>query len=130
MQKRKSLKDRINNLSATEWEIKRAFDLLPIVKQAIGGKGRVYANVTSVASSGMSRTIELLIVHPKTKEIINLNNTAFYRVYGDSKNRDGAVRIGGCGMDMLFEATYRLYQFLFNQATKPYQKSLNEYRQY
>jgi len=103
-----------------------ALELLPSVKKAIGGKnGRVYCQVETVSRSGMSRTINVIIPHKG--ELVNLNNTPFWTVYGDSKDKRGNVRIGGCGMDMLFEATYRLYNFLFDQSKKPYQQHLNRY---
>ena len=106
--------------------ISQALDLLPSLKKAIGGKnGKIYAQVNTVAKSGMSRTVSLFIIHKG--EIINLNSTVFAHVYGDTVTRD-YVRIGGCGMDMLFECTYRLYHFLFSRK-RPYQKHLNRYIQ-
>ncbi len=80
-----------------------------------------------MSKSGMSRTISLAVVHKG--KIVTLDNTAFARVYGDSI-KNGEVRINGCGMDMLFEATYRLYQFIFDQQRKPYQKHLVRYEEY
>lgn len=124
--KRKPLKNRIEAL-CNEYNKEYAFELLPSLKRAIGGKGKIYAQVTSVSRSGMSRTISLLIMHKG--RLVNLDSTPFWSVFGDRKSRNGEVRINGCGMDMLFEATYRLYQFLFDQKRKPYQKNLNRYSQ-
>lgn len=125
--KRKPLKERIKDLCDDQYQYETAMNLLPLVKKAIGGKGQIYARVESVARSGMSRCISLSIVDKG--EILNLNYTIFAKIYGDSKGKYGVVRIGGCGMDMLFEATYRLYQFLFDQDKKPYQNHLVRYRE-
>ena len=121
---RKSLDERIKELCKTEWEHEEALQLLPSLKKAIGGKdGKIYTQVNSVAKSGMSWTISLFMVH--RGEIVNLNYTVFAGIYGDSR-KNGVVRISGWGMDMLFEATYRLYRFLFDRK-RPYQKHLNPY---
>ena len=121
--KRKALKERILELCGDEYS--QALDILPCVKHAIGGKGgRIYACVNTVARSGMSRTITLAVVCGG--RIINLNHTPYALVYGD-QIKDGTVRIYGCGMDMLFSATYRLYGFLFDQNKRPYQSHLNQY---
>ncbi len=105
----------LNRLACSEWEVTRAMEILKTVKKCIGGTGKIYAKVDSVSSSGMSRKVSLYIVHKG--EIVGLNNTAFSYVYGD-RVKNGEVTIQGCGMDMLFECTYRLYQFLFNQKKK------------
>ena len=126
--KRKSLKQRIIEICEYDWQKEQAFNLLPSLKKAIAGKGKIYAQVNNVSRSGMSRTITLFIIHKN--EIINLNYTIFSKVYADKSDlREGIARINGCGMDMLFEATYRLYNFLFDQNRKPYQDNLNRYSQ-
>lgn len=133
--KRKALKERVEKISGYKLckeglkidhcRAKQALELLPSLRKAVGGKGgKIYCQVNSVSKSGMSRTISVFIVHKG--DIINLNYTPFWKIYGDSK-RNGVVRIKGCGMDMLFEATYRLYCFLFS-SKRPYQKHLNQYR--
>ena len=125
--KKKPLKERIEAITDC-YNRERAVELLPSLKKAIGGEnGKIYAMVESVSRSGMSRTIVLFIIHKG--ELVNLNNTAFAKVYGDSISGYGTVRIHGCGMDMLFEATYRLYRWLFDQRRKPYQRHLNRYQQ-
>lgn len=128
MKRRKALKDRLSDLD-DGYGIEYALKILPSVKKAIGGKnGKIYAKVDTVSRSGMSRTISLYIMHQG--ELINLNYTPFAQVYGDTISNKGwgkQVRINGCGMDMLFEATYRLYHFLFTQSRRPYQNHLNRY---
>jgi hypothetical protein len=121
------VEDKLRKLARNEWQLERALELLPSVRKAVGSKGgRIYAQVLTVARSGMSRTIALYIVHKG--ELVNLNGTLYARVYGDRVREDDAVSISGCGMDMLFEATYRLYRFLFDQKKRPYQQHLNRYR--
>ncbi len=117
--------DKIESLCKTASEKERCLELLPSVRKALAGSGQIYCSIDTVARSGMSRTIKVLIIH--RGEVINLNRTPFAKIYGDSC-KNGTVRINGCGMDMLFEATYRLYRFLFNQKRKPYQQNLNQYQ--
>jgi len=107
-----------------DWEIEMIRNLWPSVKKELR-KG-IYAQVNTVSRSGMSRTISLFIKHKG--EIINLNSTPFWKLYGDSRNSDHQVRIGGCGMDMLFEASYRLFQACYNQARTPFQTHLGRYK--
>lgn len=122
-----NVKEKLKKLAKNEWQLERALELLPAVRKAVGGKnGKIYAQVLTVSRSGMSRTISLHIVHKG--EIIDLNSTLYARVYGDQIRSNGAVSISGCGMDMLFEATYRLYHFVFDQKKRPYQQHLNQYR--
>ena len=109
-----------------EWEIETLEGWTPIIQRALKAN-KIYARVETVARSGMSRTIRLSIVHKG--EIVNLNNTVFAFIYSDSVKRGwGArvVRIGGCGMDMLFEANYRLFKALLPKtAYQPYCRYLN-----
>jgi hypothetical protein len=133
---KQSLEDKITALcngkyNYPEYRIEQALDILPALKKAVGGKnGKVYAQVNKVSQSGMSRTVSLFIV--RKGEIVNLNNTVYRHVYGDDHkdNNQGSdpVRVNGCGMDMLFECTYRLYNFLFSRS-RAYQKHLNRYEQ-
>lgn len=109
------------------WQIEQIKELWPSVKKQL--RRGIYAQVNTVARSGMSRTISVYIIHKK--EMVNLNNTPFWRLYGDSrKDRTHAVRIGGCGMDMLFEASYRLFNCCFGSRNKraPYQTHLGRYK--
>ena len=129
MKRQAPLKDRITALCNKHYNyppIEYSLELLPSVKRAIGGKnGKIYARVETVSRSGMSRTVSLFIVHKG--DMVNLNNTVYRYVYGDTVTRDGKVRIGGCGMDMLFECTYRMFNFLYSRRVR-YQNRLNRYR--
>lgn len=90
----------------TKYQIESAKRLLPAVRRALK-KNAIYATVHKVSKSGMSRTISLYIVH---KNKIVCLNWAFGDIFGDSITKDREVRINGCGMDMLFEANYRLFK--------------------
>lgn len=104
-----------------------ALELFPSIQKAVGRKGgKIYCSVEGVSRSGMSRTIKVYVMHKG--QLVCLNNTAFWQVYGDSRNSNGEVRITGCGMDMLFEATYRLYNFCFDRK-RSYVNHLNRYQQ-
>ena len=71
----------------------------------------VYALVTNVASSGMSRHIKLLVVDKKRK-IANI--TGWVSTLMDSKwNDDDSMTVSGCGMDMCFHAVYSLSRKLW-----------------
>jgi len=107
-----------------DWELELIRKLWPSVKKQL--REGVYAQVNTVSRSGMSRTISLFIKHKG--EIINLNSTPFWKLYGDSRNDDHQVRISGCGMDMLFAASYNLFQYCFNQSRTPYQIYLGRYK--
>ena len=90
----------------TEYQAEEALRLLPAVKRALKAN-RIWATVHTVSKSGMSRTISLYIVD---KGNIVCLDWAFGKIYGDSITKDREVRINGCGMDMLFEANYRLFE--------------------
>ena len=89
----------------TEYQAAEAMRLLPAVKRALKSN-KIWATVHTVSKSGMSRTISLYMVHKG--EIVCLD-WSFGKIYGDSITKDREVRISGCGMDMLFEANYRLF---------------------
>ncbi len=74
----------------SSYEIEEIKRLWPSVKKAI--RNGIYANVDTVSKSGMSRTITVRIKHKG--EIINLNYTPYWKIYGDSR-KNGVVRIGG-----------------------------------
>lgn len=65
-------------------------------------QGRYYTRVDSVSKSGMSRTI--VIKYIKDNKLHGVSDF-IYKLAGCDKNH----RIGGCGMDMLFQAKYNLF---------------------
>ena len=66
---------------------------------------RIYANVTSVSASGMSRTIEFYIISTYPKDPPTLDRIT-HLVSGAQEYpiNDKGLKIGGCGMDMVFAA--------------------------
>ena len=112
-----------------------ALRLAERVRKAIGEKGgSILCRVEHVARSGMSRHISVAINDRNGLTV--LNYTPFRTVFADRDRveKSGSVYISGCGMDMLFEATYRLYCFFYpygkNGQRRPYQDHLNRYRDY
>ena len=89
----------------SDYQAQEAMALLPAVRNALK-RNAIYATVHTVSKSGMSRNISLYMVH---KGKIKCLDYAFGRVFGDSMDKNHGVRINGCGMDMLFEANYRLF---------------------
>ena len=65
----------------------------------------VYAKVTRVSASGMSRRIQLFIHHNNKgePEIINISYWAARALeWGYKEGYNQGISVGGCGMDMLF----------------------------
>ena len=89
----------------TEYQAGEVMRLLPAVRRALRAN-KIWATVHTVSKSGMRRTISLYMVNKG--EIICLD-WAFGKIFGDSITKNQEVRINGCGMDMLFEANYRLF---------------------
>lgn len=104
----------------TDWKVKE----LTRIKNALL-KGRFYAGVKSVSSSGMSRNIELAYIY--NNKLFKIRDKEILSLAGVSKNG----RISGCGMDMLFHAQYTLFQNLhrtYKQAH--YQKRMLNYNNF
>lgn len=74
---------------------------------------RIYTAVTHVAKSGLSRSIKVFVmVDNKPDNITNLvSKICGYRL--DEKN--GGVKVSGCGMDMGFSVVYDLSYQLFRE---------------
>lgn len=71
----------------------------------------VYTSVTHVARSGMSRSIRLFIIRDGAPWDISYFAARAMSDKIDQKN--GGIRIGGCGMDMGFSLVYNLSRALF-----------------
>ena len=71
---------------------------------------KVYTTVKSVAKSGMSRTMTLHVV--LDGEIRSITYSAAV-VLADPLQKDGTIRVNGCGMDMGFHIVYCLSRRLF-----------------
>ena len=101
----------------TEYQAGEAIRVLPSVKRALKNNA-IWATVNHVSKSGMYRKISLYIIR---KNRIYCLNYAFGKIFGDKYfNKTREVGISGCGMDMLFEANYRLFKAVFPKT--PYQK--------
>jgi len=59
--------------------------------------------VRSVSRSGMSRTIDFYVVHEGDLAYLT---GYFATVLGDSRDKHGALKVSGCGMDMVFGTVY------------------------
>ena len=70
----------------------------------------VYTTVRSVAKSGMSRAMTLHVV--LDGKIHGITYSAAV-VLGDPLQKDGSLRVNGCGMDMGFHIVYCLSRRLF-----------------
>lgn len=73
-----------------------------------------------VSKSGMSRDISLVIAGrwegQKEYQVINISHMAAVAM-GRKHNDEGAITIGGCGMDMGFELVYSLGRALWPKGT-------------
>lgn len=113
-----------------------ALQLAERVRKAVSEKnGNILCRVDHVSRSGMSRHISVAI-NSRNNGLESLNYTPFRKVFADRNKieKSGGCYISGCGMDMLFEATYRLYCFFYPYGkggqTRPYQKHLNRYQSF
>lgn len=100
-----------------KWLIETNVKDLTEVKEALL-KGRYYTCVTSVSSSGMSRTIKIKYI--KNNKLHRVSND-IYKIAGCDKNQ----RIQGCGMDMLFHAQYNIFRTLC--PNMDYSKKMKQY---
>ena len=88
-------------------------------------KGKFYAGVISVSRSGMSRKIKLAYVYKN--ELRTIRDPKILKLAGVSPNGN----ITGCGMDMLFDAQYKLFHNLHrNYKRANYQNRLKPYKNY
>ncbi len=88
-------------------------------------KGRFYASVQSVSRSGMSRKIKLGYIYKNKLHIIR--DKQILSMAGC--NSKGSI--SGCGMDMLFQAQYILFQNLHgNYKRANYQKRMKQYNNF
>lgn len=75
----------------------------------------VYTVLRHCSRSGMTRHIDLYKLEKNDR--IYLSGYAA-TVMGDSRSRDGAIVVGGCGMDMGFHLVYNLGRTLFPKGFK------------
>ena len=89
---------------------------LAYLREALKPGSEVYTTVKQVAKSGMSRTMTLHIVQDGRIHGITYSAAV---VLGEPQQKDGSIRVHGCGMDMGFETVYRLSRRLFPDGFKP-----------
>ncbi len=87
-----------------------------LAKMGVVQGATVYAEVSHVSKSGMSRNIRLFVVDPRTNELENITALAA-RALGDKWHEDSlgrhVLKIGGCGFDACFYAVYNLGRCMF-----------------
>ena len=67
-------------------------------------KGKVYAQIESVSRSWMSRKIWFWVVYKWT--FINISKEINFMYNKKEQNYWEPVKVGGCGMDMIFHVLY------------------------
>lgn len=69
--------------------------------------GRILYTVTHVSNSGMSRDINIKSFEGKISEGYYRNYYGMFEALGNSFNKNtNDIRVGGCGMNMLFHLNY------------------------
>ena len=76
----------------------------------------VYTNVVNVSRSGMSREITAYVMRENCP--VNISASVATVVGWTANRMTGAVKVGGCGMDMGFHLVYTLSRFLFPDGFK------------
>jgi hypothetical protein len=101
-------KESIKTEGASEWELNAMAETLQAIKD-----GEMYAQVMSVSRSGMSRKICFYYVKDNqiqraTPQVAWLCGAVKVGVYlqGNKYLTDEGLRVGGCGMDMIFHTLY------------------------
>lgn len=82
-----------------EYAIKRVKDLL-------AGVDTIYGIVRKVSASGMSRNIDLYVI--RDNQLVYL--TGYASIVLGYKRVDQGMRVGGCGMDMVFHCASSLVE--------------------
>lgn len=81
----------------------------------------VYALLRHVSSSGMSRRISLFIVSPakngQPASILNIDSLVADAT-GHTLDKNGGIRVSGCGMDMGFYIVHSLADALWPHGTR------------
>lgn len=86
----------------------------------------VYAKVNSVSQSGMSRRISLYIVAEDGRILDISYHSARALEWGYKDGYNGGIKVGGCGMDMLFHTVYSLsYAMGYGELDQSYSQDRN-----
>lgn len=82
------------------------------LKETVKPGDTIYVILRNVSKSGMSRLIDLYLIKNSRPFRITWNAARTLQVPYDRRRE--ALRIGGCGTDVAFEAVYNLGWALFN----------------
>ena len=69
--------------------------------------GRLITEVIAVSRSGMSRDIMIKAFEGDYKNGYYRNFIGMYRALGEKVTKEGYIKVGGCGMDMVFSLKYQ-----------------------
>ena len=111
-------------------EAERRESIAALRRMGVKEGTKVYTNVTQVARSGMSRHITVHVVSPVTRKFdigghadgtgssrtYEIRSITFHvaRILGYKRDaHTGALKVGGCGMDMGFAVVYELSAAMF-----------------
>ena len=90
---------------------------------------RCYAIVRRVSSSGMSRTVHFAAIDKKGN-YYNIDNM-IHRITGYKYDNFDGLRVGGCGMDMIFNTLYIVNSYALQYGiVKKTKKKDKHYQQY
>ena len=86
------------------------------LKELLPEGSRVYCILTHVSKSGMSRSIQTVIPTKHDDETLGIIDISY--LVGDAiglkvDQKNGGLKISGCGMDVCFYIVYRLSQAIF-----------------
>lgn len=74
----------------------------------------VYTILRSVSRSGMSRTLDIFIIHAETpRPLANITWHVAEALNLSRERNTGAIKMGGCGYDAGFDVVYSLGRKLF-----------------
>jgi hypothetical protein len=97
-------------------ELKERADAIARIKQYVKPGDTVYTTIKHVARSGMCRWVQLYVYRKnKSGECVPIDLTWDAAIASGSKYDDKyeALEIGGCGMDVGFEAVYNMSRALW-----------------
>lgn len=115
LSEQKKLQEAINYIKTNvEYGVEEEIKLLKLLKKALNKKykNRLYARVTSVSRSGMSKTVEFYLTYDGC--IVNLNSFDFMSYLLDTKPTNDGFKMRGCGSDMAHMATLEMFIKLYN----------------
>lgn len=79
---------------------------------------KVYTTLNHKSASGMSRSISLFVVDKKAGDVIKLDYWVAQAKGESIDQKNGGLKVGGCGMDMGFHLVYNLGAMLWPKGTR------------